>query len=265
VSTDRTLRTTFDHAAERYLSARPAYPSALYDDLVTLAGLHAPADLLEVGCGPGNATLPLARQGHRITALELGPVLADQARHTLAEHPDVMVVTTGFEEWQPPEGAFDLVYAATAWHWIDPAVGWAKAASLLKPGGHFAIWSAGHAFPEDFDPIFSQLQRVYEEIGEPRIEPWPPAPPRLDDEAYELPPAGAEHFEIRAVRRYLWALRYTAESYLALLDTFSGHIAMTPPQRDRLYGEVRRLLAERPDGELTRHWSATLTVAVPRR
>jgi hypothetical protein len=32
-------------------------------------------------------------------------------------------------------------------------------------------------------------------------------------------------------------------------------------QRDRLYGEIRRRLAERPDGRLRRHWGAVLRVA----
>jgi hypothetical protein len=31
-------------------------------------------------------------------------------------------------------------------------------------------------------------------------------------------------------------------------------------QRDRLYGEIRRRLAARPDGLLRRHWGAALTV-----
>jgi hypothetical protein len=46
-----------------------------------------------------------------------------------------------------------------------------------------------------------------------------------------------------------------------LLDTFSGHIAMADWQRDRLYGEIRRRLAARPDGQLRRHWGAVLHVA----
>ncbi|HEX2314359.1 MAG TPA: hypothetical protein VHJ17_11515, partial [Thermomonospora sp.] len=57
-----------------------------------------------------------------------------------------------------------------------------------------------------------------------------------------------------------WALRYTAEEYIALLRTFSGHIALEPAEREHLHREIRRLLAARPDGRLTRHWSAVLTV-----
>lgn len=64
-----------------------------------------------------------------------------------------------------------------------------------------------------------------------------------------------------AVRRFDWEIKYTAEAYIRLLDTFSGHIAMADWQRDRLYGEIRRRLAARPDGQLRRHWGAMLHVA----
>ena len=38
----------------------------------------------------------------------------------------------------------------------------------------------------------------------------------------------------------------------------SGHIAMEASNRDRLYAEIRRRLAQRPDGRLRRHWGAVL-------
>jgi hypothetical protein len=68
-------------------------------------------------------------------------------------------------------------------------------------------------------------------------------------------------FEEIQVRRYVWETHYTAEQYIALLNTFSGHIAMETWQRERLYAEIRRRLAERPDGQLRRHWGAVLHVA----
>jgi hypothetical protein len=68
------------------------------------------------------------------------------------------------------------------------------------------------------------------------------------------------HFESVETRHYLWSIRYDADRYLALLNTFSGHIAMDPAKRYDLYREIRNRLRERTDGRLTRHWSATLTV-----
>lgn len=256
---DRRLRGTFDAAAARYQDARPDYPDELFDDLIAITGIEPPARLLEVGCGPGKATLPLARRGFRITAVELGDALAAEARRRLSRFPDVSVVTSSFEDWEPPPGAaFELVYAATAWKWVDPQVGYGKAADLLARGGHLAVWAAGHAFPAGFDPFFTEIQRVYDEIGEGDGAPWPPPEHPPDPAAAEFEASG--RFTVVGTRRHLWARRYTADEYVALLGTFSGHIAMEPAKRRHLDREIRRLLAARPDGRVTRHWTAVLTV-----
>ena len=79
--------------------------------------------------------------------------------------------------------AFDLVVAATAWHWIDLALRYEKAWRLLRPGGHLAYWSATHVFPDAGDPFFREIQEIYEEIGEDRPSDtnWP-KPSELPDE-----------------------------------------------------------------------------------
>lgn len=251
------LRETFDAVAASYESARPAYPAALYDDLVELAELEPGARLLEVGCGPGIATRPLLERGYRISCVELGERLAAEARRNLAGLP-VEIHVGAFETWPGEPGGFDLVYAATAWHWIDPDSRYRLAHAQLRSGGHVAFWSARHAFPVDADPLFRELQPVYEELGEARVESWP-LPEDVPDEAADIEASAL--FEDVRIRRYVWERRYTADEYLALLDTFSGHIAMGEAKRARLYGEIRRRLAERPDGTLRRHWLAILHVA----
>ena len=252
------LRRTFDLAADRYDRVRPDYPDALYDDLVALAGL-APGDhLLEVGCATGKATRPLARRGFRITCLELGAELAAAARENLAGF-DVQVVQGQFEEWRPAE-AFSLVYAATAWHWIDPGVRYLRAWQALRPGGHLAIWATEHVFPDGGDPFFREIQDIYEEIGEglPAGPVWL-RPGELPEDRDEIEASGL--FEVTAVRHYDWERVYPAEEYIELLSTFSGHLAMAEWKRKRLYGEIRRRLALRRDHSVRRHWGAVLRVA----
>jgi len=63
------------------------------------------------------------------------------------------------------------------------------------------------------------------------------------------------------VEHFDWTVDYDADSYLRLLSTFSGHIAMPPDRRERLYAEIRRRLSERPNGRLRRGWGAVLHVA----
>ena len=51
------------------------------------------------------------------------------------------------------------------------------------------------------------------------------------------------------MRHVDWETTYDADGYLALLDTFSGHIAMEDAKRAHLYAEIRRRLgraARRP-------------------
>ena len=251
----------FDAAADRYDRARPSYPAQLFDDLFSLAGIEAGDRVLEVGCATGKATRPLAGRGLRVTCVELGPRLAERARSALAGCSGVEVVQAAFEEWEPPAGErFDLVAAATSWHWIDPAVKYRRAFDLLRPGGHLAFWSAQHVVPAGGDPFFEELQPVYGEIGE-GMGPGERflRPGELAVETAEIEESGL--FDVVAVRHYDWEVVYDADGYVDLLETFSGHIAMEPWQRERLYGEIRRRLAERADGRLHRHWGAVLHVA----
>ncbi len=204
----------------------------------------------------------MLRRGFPVTCVELGPQLAAQARRELASYPGVTICDGAFETWLPPAGVrYQLVFAATAWHWLDPAVRYQKAWDVLAPGGHLAFWAAEHVFPPDGDPIFDELQAVYDEIGSPHPpdKPVRPAPGGLPDSRAEIEGTGL--FGDVVTRQFDWAVSYSADRYIRLLDTFSSHIALAPGQRDRLYGEIRRRLAARPDGRLRRHWGAVLHVA----
>ncbi len=260
VQTRDFLRTTFDASAELYDSARPDYPPALFDAMIEATGVQPGDHLLEIGCATGKATEPLARRGFRITCVELGHALAAVARQKLARFPQVEVIEGAFENWEPraQDDAFDLVFAATSWHWVDPVARYQRAHALLRPGGHLAFWSALHVFPPGGDPFFRELQEVYEEIGEPALSSWP-RPGGLPDERGEIVASGL--FEPITVRHFDWELTYDAEGYIRLLETFSDHIARASWQRERLHAEIRRRLSGRPDGKLRRHWGAALHVA----
>jgi SAM-dependent methyltransferase len=253
------LRWTFDSAADLYDAARPSYPSELFDDLIELAGLEPGDRLLEIGCATGKATRSLLDRGFSIVCVEMGAELAAQARRNLAGLPAEIHVAQ-FEAWQAEPERFDLVYAATAWHWLDPAIRYRKAHQLLRPSGHLAFWSALHAFPPDFDPFFKEIQQVYDAIGESYDGEWPPAPPdKIPDLRDEIEGSGL--FEDMNVKRYVWKKNYTAEDYIALLSTFSGHISMDDGKRERLYREIRERIGRRPVPEVQRHWYAILHVA----
>ena len=129
------LRTTFEQVPELYDRARPSYPGEIFDDLVALAELREAARIVEIGCGTGQATIPLAERGYHITCVELGEQLAAVARRNLSRFPTVEVINANFETWQPPRADFDAVIAFTAFHWIDPALRYEKEARGDRQAG----------------------------------------------------------------------------------------------------------------------------------
>lgn len=94
---DRRLRTAFDEVPELYDRARPVYPPSVFDDLVELAAIPTNGRMVEIGCGTGQATMPLARRGFQIRCVELGEGLAAVARRNLASFPAVEVICAPFE------------------------------------------------------------------------------------------------------------------------------------------------------------------------
>src|SRR5256714_9864166 len=145
----RRLRATFEEVPELYDRARPSYPPELFDDLVAYACLARGARVLEIGCGSGQATIPLAERGLEVVCVELGAGLAAVARRKLAGFPRVEVVHAVFEAWEAEEASFDAVVAFTAFHWLDPQGKYANPARLLRPGGTHAVTETAHVQVED--------------------------------------------------------------------------------------------------------------------
>jgi 2-polyprenyl-3-methyl-5-hydroxy-6-metoxy-1,4-benzoquinol methylase len=123
----RDLGRVFNEVPELYDRVRPGYPDELFADLATVTGIDEEASVLEVGCGTGQATRPLAALGCSVTAIEPGAGMAALARQRIADFPNVDVETSTFEEWDDRGRRFDVLVAASAWHWVDPSVGWQRA------------------------------------------------------------------------------------------------------------------------------------------
>jgi SAM-dependent methyltransferase len=252
----------FNEAAEDYDAVRPGYPEALFDDLVTLAGLPPDGHILEIGCGTGQATVPLARRGYRITAVEMGAQLAAVARRKLAAYPRAEVVVGRFEDEPLEAGAFDLAIAATSFHWLDPAVRYARVAQALRPGGALAPFRNVHVTIDRDGGVFEAAQEVYWRV----VPAWARAFPGLprpeearDAEAEQLAAAGL--FGPVVTRRYLWTAEYDAARYVRLLGTYSDYASLEPATRRALFDGLADLIDSRFGGRIVMGYLATLAVA----
>ena len=154
------LKRTFDRDAELYDQARPGYREQIFDDLLAFACLGPEAIVLEVGCGTGQASQALAQRAYRLVCLELGNQLATVARSKLAPFPRVEVITSAFESWESGGQVFDMVFAASSWHWLNPEVRYEKGARLLKPSGALAILSCATHFQTVSTPSLQKFRVV---------------------------------------------------------------------------------------------------------
>lgn len=247
----------YSPAAEAYDRVRPRYPQALIERVVEIAQLSDSSKILEIGCGPGTATLGFAPLGCSILGLEPNPDFYRLAQQNCAPYPQVTIQNTSFEEWDLEAGAFDAVLAATSFHWISPDVGYPKVAAALSVSDRHESVSDRHESVSDrHEQDGGHLILLWNKELQPRYEVYQ----RLADiyqihapalARYESPAAQAEILrqigqmviDSGQFRDLHWEwvvseVNYTVEEYLMLLSTYSPYLMLEPPVRDALFAEL---------------------------
>lgn len=259
MSEDINLRTTFNNEAELYDLVRPNYPEDLFDSVVKIAQLQDTSKLLEIGPGTGQATESFAKRGYKIIAIELGSALANIAKKNLAEYNNVKIITGTFEDTEFPPNSFDLIYAATAYHWIKPKVKFNKPHKLLKNGGHLAIIGTNHVSDEKGDKFFFASQHIYKKYKSDR---------KYDDNfrlsrVSELKADDVDENLFTPVffRAFPLVIQYSSKKYAQLLNTFSPTISMEPEKRKEFLKEIEKLIDEKFGSSIQNHFAMTLTIA----
>jgi 16S rRNA A1518/A1519 N6-dimethyltransferase RsmA/KsgA/DIM1 with predicted DNA glycosylase/AP lyase activity len=154
------LRLTFNEDAPNYDKLRPTYTDELFDDTIRFSSLSRNKRVLEIGIGTGQATLPFLKTGCKVTAIEIGDKLAQFSREKFTEFKSFEVINQDFESVQLDENAYDLVYSASAFHWIPQEIGLPKIYGLLKSGGVFAWFSIQPVPAQEHTHIHEALMLV---------------------------------------------------------------------------------------------------------
>ena len=139
-SQDAAIPVDFGLASADYATHRQGFPPAFFEELERL-GLAQPGDQAnDVGTGTGLLARALAGRGCRVTGLDPSQAMLDQARQADAAAGAGVDYRLGRAEATGlPDAAFDLVTAATCWHWFDRAAPAREARRLLKPAGRLLI------------------------------------------------------------------------------------------------------------------------------
>jgi SAM-dependent methyltransferase len=243
---ERVRARVFGEVADEYDRIRPGYPAALVDDVLRYADLRG-APALEVGAGTGKATAAFAERGVTVTALEPDAAMAAVLRRRVAGRPNVTVTVSSFEEYRPRR-PFGLLYSAQAWHWIDPAVRWRRAAAALAPGGALALfWN--HDRPAD-PHVMATVVAAHERYAPQVAREMRPdvAPMTRFELAASWPRTDLEtlrEFGALSETVYEWQRTLSTADYVACLSTHSAHRLLDDAVRARLFDAILDRLGER--------------------
>jgi SAM-dependent methyltransferase len=132
-------------------------------------------------------------------------------------------------------GPFDLIVSATAFHWVDPGVGLAKAARLLRPGGWLALLTTGESYPEQLQTGLRELWTRYSRPSET----WAGQPAWLT--ALRETTLFGETVEASHAR----ALRLPVETVLGVERTRATFLSYSKQDQAGFTADLRALLAVR--------------------
>jgi SAM-dependent methyltransferase len=252
---DRSRRVTFEEVADLYSESRPGYPEELVEDVIRWSGLGVNGRILEIGCGPGNATHLFARHGYHLLGIELGQKLAQYARQRCAAFPYTVIVTAAFEEYELPPHSFDLAISADAFHWIPPEIGYPKLMNALKPGGAMALFWHVPVDPQTewsraIDDAFQQYAPEFENPHHSFSLAWLEEIIRGNFRNY----CGLEAV---TVKPYNWSEVVDVETFIKQLRTYSSLWDMDAETRAALDTGVRDVFRQY-DGRIAKPYQVAL-------
>jgi SAM-dependent methyltransferase len=133
--------------------------------------------------------------------------------------------------------AFDMILAATAFHWIPYKVAHTRCARALKPSGSLALLWNFVDIPDD--KFYNDLRAIYRRIA-PHMHLSLPPELRIERQRKKIVSSG--HFGPVTILRYPWQSEYTADRYTGLLKTMSDHAILAPKVRREVFRAIRKLI-----------------------
>jgi SAM-dependent methyltransferase len=227
--------TKFNEIPADYDKWRPTYVPELYQDILDFKDINKSSNVLEIGIGTGQATLPFLKTNCHLKAIELGDKLAEYSKQKFKEHKNFEVHNISFQDFEGLDQSFDMIYSATAFHWIPAEIGYPKVYNLLKSGGVFARF-ANHPYKDKGNEALDiAIQKVYSKYMS-----YAPAPPEYGKEQCgEIANKMQEYGFIDVnYKLYQRTRTFKADEYISLINTYSDHRAMDEEKRNKFYNEI---------------------------
>lgn len=232
------LKNTFSKVVNDYDWARPTYPKELYDKVLEFSQIGTEADVLEIGAGTGQATDVFLSNEFSLDLLEVSDEQVLFLKDKYKNRSNVTVKKDYFEEFTTDK-KYDLIYSATAFHWVKSEIGYPKAWEMLKPGGTMAVfWQMSSVTYHDTG-IFAGLNSIkqkylpneslgFDEEGIKKVR---------EKRIVQIQSGG--YFHKPKVFEFRWIDTYDAERYTALINTYSSTQLLEDSVRESYLGEIK--------------------------
>lgn len=238
------LEWTFDTVATRYEKLRPKYTDDLYKTLFNYISIDNSSNVVEVGIGGGQATLPILERGCTLTAVEYGENFSKLCEKKFENYKNFSVITEKFENTSFADFQYDLVYSASAFHWIPENIGYPKVYAMLKSGGAFARF-ANHpnrdkgnpALSAEIDKLYSiYYYQYYGKDVKPEKE-------YSEEQAVQRAQIAKKYGFVDIKHAMFYRTRtFSAKEYVELLGTYSDHIAIKEKIRMEFFSKIEETI-----------------------
>ena len=240
------LSNTFDTAVSLYEKMRPGYVDDIYRAIFEYVHIDENSRVVEVGSGSGQATLPVLKTGCELTSVEYGENFSELLRNKFKEYERFKVITGKFEDVNLENNTFDLVFSATAFHWVPEEIGYPKLHSILKDGGAFARFANRPRICKDNPDFAAEIDNIYVDYYNKYYglrsgtKVW-----FTEDKAKEISLIPAK-YGFRDIKYYLFYRDrvFTAKEYVGLLGTYSDHIAIEESIRKEFFDRIEEAINE---------------------
>ncbi|GAA1939646.1 class I SAM-dependent methyltransferase [Microbacterium aoyamense] len=214
---------SFGTAAGAYEAGRPDYPLAAVEWMLEPARREGHAlRVADVGAGTGKLTRVVVEAGGEAVAIDPDPAMLESLRAAVHGIPTFV----GTAEGMPlRDASVDAVVLGQAWHWVDPDLGAAEAARVLRPGGALGlIWN----IRDESVPWVAALTRAMHGSHAEQM---------LAGDGVRV----GEPFGAPESRTWTWTRTMTREALLHMVASRSYIITATGDERARILDEVEAL------------------------
>ncbi|MCM1098768.1 MAG: methyltransferase domain-containing protein [Ruminococcus flavefaciens] len=249
---------TFDTTATDYDKIRPTYVKEIYEDIFHCKQINQDSHVLEIGMGTGKATQPILDTHCHFVGIEPGENLAALAKEKLRKYANFSCYNLTLQDYICADNSFDLVYAATAFHWIPEEYGYRRVYNLLKSGGVFARFAYHAGADKGRRELTDEIQELYRKYMDQEN---PPAPfsdadaKRLADKALAYGFVDVKHMLYHTTKDF------TAAEYISLLKTYPDHMKLKSAVREKLFEGIFHAIADN-GGIMTVYYTMALELAI---